>query len=167
MLPGGSQTPPPPGHTYTTEMFEIALAKFSPMGAPVTSFGTNGIAVFNMESSNTEQGRLLHMLNVDTQGKIYLMTSITDKSYQLPPRVYNYPSFDVIVRLNQNGSLDKTYGRGGAALIKKPSGAGENYQRLNVFKVQDDSRLLMLGDERIKTQTYYDLHYLTLLRTFM
>ncbi|MGE5609813.1 MAG: ELWxxDGT repeat protein [Bacillota bacterium] len=85
---------------------QIALAQFLPDGSPDPGFGTKGQSLIDLP---TVTGESISALDIQDTGKLVLVGSVTGT-------LNDYPYSYLVVRVDPDGSLDKTFGKNGSVV---------------------------------------------------
>ena len=118
---GSSSGSPIPGHTY-----EVLIRRFSSAGSPDTSFGTNGVATYVVDTGDKAAGVAL-----ESDGKIVVTgTAINTGSYEF-----------WTARFEFDGSLDTTFGNNGAVV----TASGPSASEASAIAIQSDNKILITG----------------------
>lgn len=118
------------GHTGN----EFAIARYTTSGLLDTSFGNQGIAY----TSFSGNGAITEALKIQTNGKIIVGGQVLDS----PPDGSSF----VLVRYNQDGTLDTTFGIGGIVTTDVAPGAGLNaLDQLKDLAIQQNGKIVVSG----------------------
>lgn len=120
------------GYNYdsATYLYSLILARFNANGTLDTTFGTNGVVVYNGSSNGYDTASSLAL---QSDGKLVAAG-------------YRYDSGGnqdfLIVRFNANGSVDTSFGTNGAV---KYNGAANKADTANALLIQSDGKVLVAG----------------------
>lgn len=119
-------------------VIHIAVARYHPDGSLDNTFGTDGIVTTNIDDRS-----LVESLVIQQDGKIVVMGNS-----RLGPK-----DNITLVRYNENGSLDESFGIDGIAIPDIP---GDNHPGFNsALAIQEDGKILVTGyNSTIDLETY-------------
>jgi uncharacterized delta-60 repeat protein len=100
------------GHTGATADTDFVLSQFNDDGTPDTDFGSNGTVGYDSGNRDVSSGSI-----IQPDGKIIIVGS----TYNYPAEPNRYSS--LVMRVNEDGSLDTGFGTGGFAIHENPSGS--------------------------------------------
>lgn len=108
--------------------FSGVVARYLSNGTPDSSFGTNGFAAVKVSGGDNFVYSMVELSN----HQILVAGTALDTGFRNQP---------VVVRLNENGSIDSTFGVNGVAAIP----VTEPDNRINKIAVQPDGRIVAAG----------------------
>lgn len=120
-------------HNYSTDLFldsSYAIVRFKMDGSIDSLFGNNGITTVKMSDGTGELKKLL----IKSDGKI-LSAGFVDKP--------TFESIPVLVQLNQNGSLDSSFGSNG-----KQEGYINDIEKITDIVLAKDGKIYATGQMR-------------------
>ncbi|MBA1290617.1 hypothetical protein [Pseudomonas japonica] len=116
------------GHSYLGTHADFSVVRFNADGTLDATFGKEGIATFDIAEGHD----FAHAVAVQADGKLLIAgnseTSASDVDFS-------------VIRLNQDGSLDTSFGDNGKAIFDFQAGP-DTAQTINV---RDDGRILLTG----------------------
>jgi uncharacterized delta-60 repeat protein len=122
--------------------WNILAVRFSTSGSPDNTFGNSGVALFNSNTQWFDEGKNIHAL---PNGQ-YIITGDT----------YDNTDYDyTVIRVNNNGTLDNTFGNGGWQ-IHDLEFNNEFENPLN-SAVLPDGRILITGNQGSGDTVYFCL----------
>ena len=124
------------GHSYGSNGGKILLGKVMPDGSLDMSFGTNGIQKVAIGYDEV----YVYDLEVLSNGQFYLAGSAG----------FGMEQDAVVLRFNQNGSLDNSFGTGGVYLLESYAG----YDDASAFQVNTDGDLIVCGSVQVEAGGY-------------
>jgi uncharacterized delta-60 repeat protein len=129
------------GTTMINFQSDFAVVRYLPNGILDTTFGNNGTFTCNIGSFNTTptSNESSRCIKFSSDGKIYIGGSTN--AQEILSDAYNF----AIIRLNNNGSLDNSFGVGGKVITD--FSRNENFFKLDLT---NDNKLIVSGS----SQTY-------------
>ncbi|MFK8045333.1 MAG: T9SS type A sorting domain-containing protein [Crocinitomicaceae bacterium] len=123
------------GHTWSGTQNNFALARYNADGSLDVSFGNSGLISTSIISSSA----IAKVLEIQNDGKIIVGGTVMDS----PPD----GSSLAIVRYNQNGTLDNTFGIGGVSTTDVAPGFGLTaLDIINDLIIQLDGKMVVCGN---------------------
>lgn len=110
--------------------YDLALLRLDRSGKPDSTFGTNGLIVY----SNPVLYDLCEGMEVQPDGKVVMIGRRYMKYDQ---------SVVTVMRVNTDGTLDRSFGINGRAILSSP--LAEGYCSMNDLAIQPDGRILTTG----------------------
>jgi uncharacterized delta-60 repeat protein len=129
------------GYIYTQGNGDFILVRYNSNGSIDSSFGTNGKSI----SAISANWDYIQSLALQPDGKIVVVGITTGITSLCQIQSYSYPQA-VIVRYNNNGSMDTTFGQKGKVFF----GSGKYQDYANAVTVQPDGKIL------VALSAYYD-----------
>jgi len=120
----------------------FVVARFGPLGHPDTSFSGDGVAEIRFPHNAYGYG-----LAVQPDGKIVVVGEVD------PGKNVSNPA---VIRLNPNGTLDKTFGTGGRRVLKVPDHVA-GYDGTWRVAIAPSGNLVMAGWQQRPNHTYKTL----------
>ncbi len=117
-----------------TSSFEIFAVRLMPDGSYDSSFGTNGIARYDIGAGDDYANDVI----LQPDGKLIIGGGTNDDGTNL------YENF-CLIRLNDDGSLDQSFGNSGIVVTEISS----SYERIIDMVLQDDGKLIVAGIAKI------------------
>lgn len=108
--------------------FDFLMIQLNPDGSFDSDFGINGISIVNIN----QFGTLAQDMVIDDNGKILLAGTVGNSDFMNTPAV---------VRINEDGSLDETFGDNGVAQLSVVSSDNE----FTSISLQPDGKILASG----------------------
>ena len=121
------------GYSNNGEDYDILTMRYNSDGTLDTSFGTNGIAIYN-NSNRNDYGRAIA---IQADGKIVVTARSTGDS----------TSIAMILRYKGDGTLDNTFGTNGVVTYD----GGEGNDGFREIAIQADGKLVVSGYTKIAT----------------
>lgn len=118
---------------FTGDALNFAVARYTGDGIPDSSFGSNGKVMTNLTGSFDYD--LAYTLAIQSDNKI-ILGGFCDGCGATPRQDF------ALVRYNQNGTLDTTFGSGGVVLTDFNNGSDD---RVNALYIMSDGRILAGG----------------------
>jgi uncharacterized delta-60 repeat protein len=109
-------------------LFSALVMRMNDDGSLDTSFGTDGVAQFNLTGTD----HFAYAMRLQSDGKILLAGSAIDANFNNQP---------IVIRLLENGTLDESFGVNGVAAVP----VTEIDNRFNSLEVQSDGKILAAG----------------------
>jgi len=119
---------------------QMAVARLEANGDLDFTFGSDGKIVipFDLGGSNEDEAR---DIAIQPDGKILIAGDVQDADYNVNPAV---------AKLNQDGTLDESFGEGGRVVIPVDLG-GNLYDYGRAIKVLEDGRIVIAGSAATDT----------------
>lgn len=122
------------------QLVDFAVARYSPNGAPDSSFGNNGEVHTSFDTSHGSAGAVT--VAIQTDGKVVAAGFATGTTKRGASRDF------ALARYNVNGSLDRTFGAGGEVTTNFSGGktvaTGSN-DTVVAMLVQSDGKIVLVG----------------------
>ena len=115
---------------------DIFLARYNPDGTPDQSFGTNGISKIALSNLN----EFVYDFEFQIDGKI---VAVGKQQATGAAEVYDF----LVVRFNQNGSLDQSFGNNG--IVTENQGQNDQF---NKVAVQPDGKIVIVGETQVNNK---------------
>ncbi len=116
-------------YEYDTFYPDFALARYNSDGSLDTAFGTNGIVIQDMGSSDDETPQAI---NLQTNGKLVVAGLITENS------IYQF----ITTRFDTDGTLDSTFGDNGQVRTAVQAESSRAFDLI----IQNNGRIVVVGD---------------------
>ncbi|MCO5267235.1 MAG: T9SS type A sorting domain-containing protein, partial [Lentimicrobium sp.] len=117
--------------------FDFLMIQLNPDGSFDPDFGINGIAIVNIN----QFGTLAQDVVIDDNGKILLAGIVGNSDFMKTPAV---------VRINEDGSLDQTFGDNGVAQLPVISSDNE----FTSIRIQPDGKILASGHISLESEPW-------------
>ena len=127
------------GESYFGTDKELLVLRYNPDGTLDGSFGTGGAVVYGGPGKGADWG---FGADIQTDGKIVVVGAT----------VVNEKEDVLVLRYNPDGTLDGSFGTGGAVTY---SGPGDNYDYGNTVIIQPDGKIVVVGAASIGSN--YDI----------
>lgn len=119
------------GRSFNGTNLDIVVTRYAPDGSLDTTFGTNGLFRLDVHGEDDE----FRALALQSDGKIVGAGTINDGASDL----------FAVVRLDENGNLDPTFGIGGIVTTDLGNTAGAGGDIANSMAIRPDGRIILGG----------------------
>ncbi len=127
------------GHSFNGSKWVAVLLRYISNGTLDSTFGTGGVVTYN-RSSPVDLSVEGHGVAIQPDGKIVVLGDTMDLPY------WNANWDVILIRYNSNGTLDNTFGTGGAVTYNGPAnGVDWMPGNGNSLALQKDGKIVVVG----------------------
>jgi uncharacterized delta-60 repeat protein/gliding motility-associated-like protein len=129
------------GYTDNGSNDDIVLARFNSNGTPDNAFGTNGVVITQISDFDD----FAYDIAIQPDGKIIIAGSYNGTST-------GFNSTAAVVRYNNDGTLDNSFGTGG--IVSTPVGSGHTH--IYGIRLQPDGKMIIAGYTAIDNSFFFE-----------